>query len=678
MIAPILFQRFAVDALRAAVVLALALSAVLLLRRRSPAARRIVLTTALAGVLVMPLASAVAPEWVPSPVANVALRAREVTESLVAGHASVRPPGAAASSSSPAPAVGTATRSHLDVTTVAGILWALGALAVLARLAVGLVRSRGLVRRSAPAVAWSTAVDRAERLTGLRARVRRSIDLGAPAVTGIVRSVVLVPAASDDWDDERRVSVLLHELAHVRQRDCLVHVVGQLACALHWFDPLVWIAARRLRFERELSADDAVLACGARPSSYAEHLLAIASTTWPGGEAPSGALGMGGRSDLKARITAIVSTERPGRSPSHARAAALVAATAAPILALACTAPTGTAGTPSTASTPRDEVWTSTASSTVQSELQKIADEELDRGLAESGGEEALALVLDPSTGEIVADAGRSHGAPADVAVRNAYFTGSTMKAVTLAAALDDGVVTPDERFDCGQGSWTAQGKVMQDPHEDLRMLTLPEMLAVSSNIGFARVGDRIGGPRLLRWFHAFHFGEAPVIEGATAGAVPERIEEHSFAVGNAAIGEAVQASPLQMAAAYATLANGGEYVAPTRQHRAGPAPRERLMKAETAKQVVTMLENVVYAEHATGRLAQVDGVRVGGKTGTAELELPDGKTAYYASFVGIVPTTAPRYVIIVGVLQPKVEGGGGQIAAPVFSRIATRALAMR
>jgi membrane carboxypeptidase/penicillin-binding protein len=457
--------------------------------------------------------------------------------------------------------------------------------------------------------------------------------------------------------------------------DCLVHFVAQLACAIHWFDPLVWVAARRLRFERELAADEAVLAAGARASHYAKDLLAIASATWTAGDMPSGALGMGERSHLSARITAIVSADRVRRSLSRIHATSIFGVCALLVVAVACTTPTMTGpAAAGSATTPRTEAWTSGAQSTVRPALQKIADEELDRALAQWGAEAATILVLDPSTGQILADAGKEHGAPADVAVRNAYIPGSTMKAVTLAAAFDEGAVSPDERFDCEHGAWKYQGQVMQD-HAEFGVLTVPEMMAVSSNVGFAKVESRLGGQRLGRWLRAFHFGEAPPVDGSNAGDIPERIEDQSFAGAVVAIGEGITASPLQIAAAYAALANGGEYVAPTRTRLTGPAPRERLMKADTARKVVEVLESVVYAERATGTLARVEGVRVAGKTGTASWDLPTGE-ATYASFVGLVPSTATRFVILVGVEQPKGEDvSGGTVAAPVFARVASRAL---
>jgi len=318
-----------------------------------------------------------------------------------------------------------------------------------------------------------------------------------------------------------------------------------------------------------------------------------------------------------------------------------------------------------------------TARSTIRPALQKIAEEELERTLAETRAEAAAILVLDPSTGEILADAGKQHGVPADVAVRSAYVAASTIKAVVLAAALDEGVVSPDERIDCEHGAWKyPDGKVLQD-HDSFGVLTIPEMMAVSSNVGFAKVQDRLGGQRYGRWLRAFHFGEALPVDGSNPGSIPERIEDHSFAGGLVALGEGMTASPLHIAAAYAALANGGEYIAPTRTHRSDPAPRERLMKTETAREVVRTLENVVYAEEATGGLARVEGVRVAGKTGTGVWDLPGGGDAIYSTFVGLVPSTATRFVILVGVDQAKGDDlSGGTIAAPVFARVASRALA--
>jgi beta-lactamase regulating signal transducer with metallopeptidase domain len=663
-----LFHHFVSDALRVAVLLALVLSAMPLLRRASSATRRLVLAASLGGVVALPLLSAAAPSWhVQAPDAVASLRAAVIPEPLVTPTraATVSTPGQPAAT----PLVlGEAARS-VDLTALLACLWAAGATLVLARLLVGLAKTRAIVRRATPARVWSLASAHAWKTTGQRADVRMTDELDAPAVAGMTAPVVLVPEASASWTDERRYAVLLHELAHVRQRDCLAQVVAQLACAVHWFNPLVWLAARRLRVERELAADDAVVAAGARASSYAEDLLAIASAA--AGQVPSGALGMAERSLIATRVRAIVAARRGRRPPTRVGTALLVSSVGAGVLAIAC-------ATPETVKAPRvapsitaaEAPAPSSVGSTIDPRIQAIAEEELDREMNVTKAAAGTVLVLDPATGEILANAGRDHGAAADVAVRSAYVTGSTLKAFTLAAALEENVVSPTDRFDCEQGVWTYHGQTLHDSHAQ-GVLTVPELLAVSSNIGFAKIFDRLGGDRLGRWLRAFHFGTAPAVEGATAGWIPSADDAML------AIGESLKATPLQVAAAYGALANGGYYVAPTLTRRTGAPPRERILEPQTASAVTSMLEGVVSSDKATGTAARVEGQRVAGKTGTASWTTPDGSEGIYASFVGFVPAQAPRFVILVGLEQPQNEEPyGGTTAAPVFSRVATRALA--
>jgi cell division protein FtsI (penicillin-binding protein 3) len=285
-------------------------------------------------------------------------------------------------------------------------------------------------------------------------------------------------------------------------------------------------------------------------------------------------------------------------------------------------------------------------------------------------------LLLEPSTGEVRADAGRWRGATEDVAVRRAYVPGSTMKPLTLAGALEEGVVSPTDRFDCQNGAWEYDGQTMKDanPHG---VLTVPEMLAVSTNVGFTKVYDRIGSRRLESWLHAFHLGVAPPIDGASAGSIPTCASDKSFRGATVAIGEGATASPLQMAAAYAVFANGGVYVPPTLSRTQGDVRRDRVLRPETAATVVAMLEGVVSSDEGTGTRARVAGVRVAGKTGTAGWELPDGREGIYASFIGFLPANAPRWVILVGIEQEGDSEGAPTVAAPVFARVASRALAL-
>ena len=339
--------------------------------------------------------------------------------------------------------------------------------------------------------------------------------------------------------------------------------------------------------------------------------------------------------------------------------ALIVAAGAAALFTVSCSNPTARApATPLLAS----PVLAAPGGSTIDRRLQQLADEEVERTVAEWQPAAATIVVLDPATGEILASAGRAHGAPAEVAAQRAYVPGSTFKPVLLAAALEEGVVTPSDRIDCENGTRAYGDLVLRDTGA-YGTLTVPEMVAVSTNIGFAKIFDRLGGERLGRWLRRFHFGTAPAIAGAAAGELPARIEDRSFEGAAVAIGEGgMTATPLQLAAVYAALASDGVYHAPTLMRRER-APGEVLLKPSTARAVVAMLEQAVSGERGHSALARIAGVRVAGKTGTAAW-LPDGSPGAYA-----------RFVILVGVESPRGGEGGGKVAAPVFARIASRAL---
>jgi cell division protein FtsI (penicillin-binding protein 3) len=384
---------------------------------------------------------------------------------------------------------------------------------------------------------------------------------------------------------------------------------------------------------------------------------------------------MAERSPLAARVAAIAAASSARGPLSWTRAALLAGGVAAVFAAIACARPSppaeGSAGAPSAALAPVSEAPRG-ASSTIDSRLQRIADEEIDRTVAEWKAVAGTILVLEPYTGEVLASAGREQGAPADVAAQRAYVTGSTLKTITLAAALEEGVVGSADHFDCETRAYGA--RTLHDAKAN-GLLTVPEMLAVSTNVGFSRVFDRLGGERLGRWLRRFHFGAAPPLAGAIAGEVPARIEDATFEGAMVAIGQSLTASPLQMAAAYAVVANGGAYVPPTLARSQGGSTRETILRPDTASTLMAMLEGVVSGERSTGKLAAVPGTRVAGKTGTASFPLPGGGEGTYASFVGIVPADRPRLVVLVGIEGPREGGTGGTAAAPAFARIASRAL---
>src|SRR5262249_2544126 len=155
------------------------------------------------------------------------------------------------------------------------------------------------------------------------------------------------------------------------------------------------------------------------------------------------------------------------------------------------------------------------------------ADEEIDRTVAEWQPAAGVIVVLDPATGEILAGAGRAGGAPADAAAEDADVTGPAPQGGPVPAAAAEGGGGPAGRVDWESGARACGAPILHDAGA-YGVLTLPEMLAVSTNVGFSKVFDRLGGERLGRWLHRFHFGAAP-LPGGTAGDVPARIEDGSF-----------------------------------------------------------------------------------------------------------------------------------------------------
>ena len=186
------------------------------------------------------------------------------------------------------------------------------ALALLAWLAWGAFQVRRIVRRAEALTDpdWQASLyEIADRL-GLDAapRLLRSDDVKMPFAAGLTAPTIVLPASSDEWNAERRTAVLIHELGHVRRHDLVGHTLGRIACALYWFHPLVWTAARHLRAESERACDDLALAFGTRPSEYAEHLLDIV-TCVRDHATPSIALALAHRKEFEGRMLAILNPE---------------------------------------------------------------------------------------------------------------------------------------------------------------------------------------------------------------------------------------------------------------------------------------------------------------------------------------------------------------------------------
>jgi beta-lactamase regulating signal transducer with metallopeptidase domain len=335
--------------LKVTCLLVVALAASLLLQRASAGSRHLVWLVALAGLLVLPAMAA----WAPLPLQVLPQRAMgSVTEGAAPHGVVPAEPRSAATATPPgAPAAAPATVEPLPVpragaqTSLGAMLaaaWAFVALALALHLAYGAWSVRRIIRRARPLddPAWQTPLyEIADRL-GLDAapRLLRSDDVKMPFAAGLVSSTIVLPAESDGWSGERRSAVLIHELGHVRRRDLIGHTVGRVACALYWFHPLVWTAARRLRAESERACDDLALVFGARPSDYAEHLLEIV-TCVRDHATPSVALAMAHRREFEGRMLAILNPELRRRGLGRAQSAALVGGLAALALVVGAAAP---------------------------------------------------------------------------------------------------------------------------------------------------------------------------------------------------------------------------------------------------------------------------------------------------------------------------------------------------
>jgi HEAT repeat protein/beta-lactamase regulating signal transducer with metallopeptidase domain len=229
-----------------------------------------------------------------------------------------------------------------DPATLLLLAWTAGMLWMFGRLVVGVAAIRRIVRTATPAdgPAWQALVESARAALGAgpTARIVISSQAAMPFTYGLLRPVIVLPASVDEWTTDRRRSVLLHELAHVQRRDLLTNAIVQLACAVYWFHPLVRLAGRHVRMEAERSCDALVVAAGTRPSDYAGDLLEIARTMRSSATAAV-TLAMARRSDFEGRLLAILAPDSGRNVLTAARAAIIALSFAAPAVAIAAAVP---------------------------------------------------------------------------------------------------------------------------------------------------------------------------------------------------------------------------------------------------------------------------------------------------------------------------------------------------
>jgi cell division protein FtsI (penicillin-binding protein 3) len=342
---------------------------------------------------------------------------------------------------------------------------------------------------------------------------------------------------------------------------------------------------------------------------------------------------------------------------------------------------------------------------TIDAGIQDATERELAAGVAAARAVGGAAVVLDPATGEVLALAnvptydpnqpGVVHDRKWRDRVRNRAITdpyepGSTFKAILAAAAIEEGAVRPTDMFFCENGRYRIGKWPIHDSHPH-GWLTFAEVIQYSSNIGASKVAERLGAKRYSRYLEAFGFGARTGIElpGETPGIMRPvdawaRIDlaVHSF-------GQGVSVTPVQMAAAFAAIANGGVLMRPflvqrvvdpaakvTLENR--PVAVRRVISARAAATVTALLRRVVEQKGGTGERARLDDFPVAGKTGTAQkvnLQTGGYSSKRIGSFIGFAPADRPRVVVLVLIDEPGTSSYGGVVAAPVFRAIADTVL---
>ncbi len=336
---------------------------------------------------------------------------------------------------------------------------------------------------------------------------------------------------------------------------------------------------------------------------------------------------------------------------------------------------------------------------TIDKDLQFMAERELEAGVQANGAQGGTVVVMDPSNGDILALANYPTFDPNDVAsapleaqqnraALEIYEPGSTFKLVTAAAAFQEAHMSPDRMFDVSAGLIRFGKYTIHDAHHYTTPLSLTDVIVHSSNVGAIKIGLTLGPEVISRYVSRFGFGEtnARDVPFQRAGIVDRNMARFpEISLASVSMGYHIGVTPLQVVAAFGSVANGGELVAPRlvraiiADGRRTEIPRKvvrRTVSPEVADQLVTLTEQVVL--RGTGKRAQIAGYSVAGKTGTA-MQLIDGrysKSDFNASFVGFVPSRAPRLVALVVMEAPKELGHqGGQAAAPIFKRITEAAL---
>lgn len=287
------------------------------------------------------------------------------------------------------------------------------------------------------------------------------------------------------------------------------------------------------------------------------------------------------------------------------------------------------------------------------------------------GFKKGIVIVMSPWTGELLALVNFPH--TKNFAIQDIFEPGSSFKPIVASIALEERCINEEERFNC-RPPFVVRGVSIKDaPHEvESYDMTLKEILEVSSNIGMAQVGIKIGTDIFYRYISSFGFGTTTGIEiaGEASGMLPSRrdvitLTQNSF-------GQGIAMSALQLVSSYAPLANGGYIVKPTILRTSTSVNfLNQILSSETSRKITDILVNVV--ENGTGKKARIDGIEIAGKTGTAQ-KIIDGRYSMdrsIVSFIGYLPAYHPRYIIGVILDEPEVGRWASDTAAPLFKKVA-------
>src|SRR6267143_1236459 len=339
---------------------------------------------------------------------------------------------------------------------------------------------------------------------------------------------------------------------------------------------------------------------------------------------------------------------------------------------------------------------------TLDEKIQYIAQRELQAAIEKTHALAGTVVVMNPNTGEILAmsnwprfNPNAASEAPAESRMNRAvaalYEPGSTFKLITLAAAFDQEVTRPDEIFDCENGAVYIAGHRIRD-HKPFGMLDVADILAQSSDVGAIKIALRLGAPKFYDYIRAFGFGQPTGVDmpGESNGLLRRLDNGSAVSIGSISMGQEVGVTPIQLINAVSAIANGGLLYRPhvIAELRRGdqvmpaegvmaPAEPRRVIRPETAATLRRLMEGVLL--NGTGPLARLDGWTAAGKTGSAQKIDPAtgrySRTQLIASFTGFAPISNPAVTILVSLDSPVGQHEGGQVAAPVFKRIAEQVL---